>query len=63
MGFKNDNVLIEVTRSARMETILGKSPAIFNGHQPPRTVYPYMDTLSVFFKALQLPKELPPQHN
>ena len=26
-----------------METILGKSPAIFNGHQPPRAVYPYVE--------------------
>ena len=25
-----------------METILGKAPAIFNGHQPPRAVDPYM---------------------
>ena len=24
-----------------METILGKSPAIFNGHQPPRADDPY----------------------
>ena len=24
-----------------METILGKFPAIFNGHQPPRADYPY----------------------
>ena len=28
-------IKIEVTRRSRMETILGKSPAIFNGHQPP----------------------------
>ena len=26
----------------RMETNLGKAPVIFNGHQPPRAVYPYM---------------------
>ena len=25
-----------------METTLGKAPAIYNGHQPPRAVYPYM---------------------
>ena len=25
-----------------METILGKAPAIFNGHQLPRAVDPYM---------------------
>ena len=24
-----------------METTLGKAPAIYNGHQPPRAVYPY----------------------
>ena len=34
-------VKIEVTRRARMEMILGKSPAIFNGHQPPRADDPY----------------------
>ena len=33
---------IEVIRSGRMEKILGKSPAIFIGHQPPRAVYPYV---------------------
>ena len=26
-----------------METILGKLPAILNGHQPPRADYPYTD--------------------
>ena len=35
-------IKIEVTRSARMETILGKFPAIFNGHQPPRADDPYV---------------------
>ena len=34
-------IKIEVTRRARTETILGKSPAIFNGHQPPRVLDPY----------------------
>ena len=34
-------IKIEVTRRARTETILGKSPAIFNGHQPPRADDPY----------------------
>ena len=34
-------IKIEVTRRARRETILGKSPAISNGHQPPRAEYPY----------------------
>ena len=32
---------IEVTQRARTETILGKSPVILNGHQPPRANYPY----------------------
>ena len=45
---------IEVIKSARMETILGKSPAICNGHQPPRADYPYIskkyvDHISVIF--------------
>ena len=35
-------IKIKVTRRARTETILGKSPAIFNGHQPPRADDPYM---------------------
>ena len=35
-------IKIEVTQRARMETILGKSPAILNGHQPPRADYPYV---------------------
>ena len=30
-----------------METILGKSPAIFNGHQPPRADYPYMKIVQI----------------
>ena len=34
-------IKIEVTRRARTETILGKSPAICNGHQPPRADDPY----------------------
>ena len=34
-------IKIELTRSVRMETTLGKAPAIYNGHQPPRAVYPY----------------------
>ena len=34
-------IKIEVTRRARTETILGKSSAIFNGHQPPRADDPY----------------------
>ena len=38
-------IKIEVTQRARTETILGKSPAISNGHQPPRADYPYMDIL------------------
>ena len=33
---------IEVIQSAGMDTILGKFPAIFNGHEPPRGVYPYV---------------------
>ena len=28
-------------RRARMETNLGKTPAIFNGHQPPHAVDPW----------------------
>ena len=35
-------IKIELTRSVRMETTLGKAPAIYNGHQPPRAVYPYV---------------------
>ena len=35
-------IKIEGIRRARTETILGKSPAILNGHQPPRADYPYM---------------------
>ena len=35
-------IKIGVTQRARMETILGKAPAIFNGHEPPRGVYPYV---------------------
>ena len=31
-----------VTQYARIEKILGKAPEIFNGHQPPRTVYLFM---------------------
>ena len=34
-------IKIEVTRRARTEMILGKSPVIFNGHQPPRADYTY----------------------
>ena len=34
-------IKIEVTRRARTEMILGKSPAIYNGHQPPRADDPY----------------------
>ena len=26
-----------------MKTILGKAPAIFNGHKPPRAVDPYIE--------------------
>ena len=37
-------IKMEVTRRARTETILGKSPAIFNGHQPPQADDPYMLT-------------------
>ena len=33
---------IKVTQSTRMETILGKAPAIFKGHQPPQAVCPYI---------------------
>ena len=39
-------IKIEATRRARTETILGKSPAIFNGHQPPRADYPYDDIIN-----------------
>ena len=44
-------IKIEVTRRARMATILGKPPAISNGHQPPpvaqgelskKLVFPHM---------------------
>ena len=35
-------IKIGVTRRARIETIWGKAPAIFNGHQPPRADDPYM---------------------
>ena len=35
-------IKIEVTRWARIETILGEAPAIVNRHQPPRAVYPYI---------------------
>ena len=34
-------IKINVTRRARTERILGKSPAILNEHQPPRADYPY----------------------
>ena len=34
-------IKIEVTQSIRMETNLGKAPAISNGLQPPRAVYPH----------------------
>ena len=42
-------IKIEVTRRARTETILGKSPAIFNEHQPPRADDPYVD-FTYFYK-------------
>ena len=40
-------IKIEVTRRARTETILGKSPAIFNGHQPTRADYQYRVRLTL----------------
>ena len=41
-------IKIELTRSVRMETTLGKAPAIYNGHQPPRAVYPYRQSWDLF---------------
>ena len=38
-------IKIGVTRRARMEIILGKTPVISNGHQPPRAVDPYVVTI------------------
>ena len=35
-------IKVVVTQSARMETIIRKATAIFNGHQPPRAVFPYI---------------------
>ena len=43
-------IRIEVTRRARTETILGKSPAISNGHQPPRADYPYTAVVYVTWR-------------
>ena len=37
-----NSIKIGVTRRARMEIILGKTPAISNAHQPPRAVDPWI---------------------
>ena len=49
-------IKIEVTRRARTEMILGKSPAIYNGYQPPRADDPYTAIVVIFYSNAGLEK-------
>ena len=52
-----DTLKIEVTQRARTETILGKSPPISNGHQPPRADYPYGVVVFILLTMLARSRE------
>ena len=50
-------IQIGVTQRAKMERILGMTPAISNGHQPPRAVDPYVvKAASISEACLRLPQ-------